>query len=100
MLEQLAEFQRRHGHCRVSIKHGNDRKLGVWVNNQRQIYRQGKLPAQRRKRLLALGVSLNPVGELWDATYKALVKFRREHGHINVSRDRRLRQWVNCQRML
>ncbi|HEY6167657.1 MAG TPA: helicase associated domain-containing protein, partial [Verrucomicrobiae bacterium] len=51
--EALQTFHRQHGHCRVSTR--QDCALAIWVNNQRQRHKDGKLPAAKFQQLDELG---------------------------------------------
>jgi hypothetical protein len=52
----LLAFRRKHGHCKVPIR-GTDRKLGLWVKNQRT--RKATLKPEREARLEAVGLIWN-----------------------------------------
>ena len=53
--EQLADFKKRFGHCTVPTQWAENRPLAHWMHNQRSYYRQGKLSAERIRRLEAIG---------------------------------------------
>ncbi len=51
----LVEYQRTHGHCRVSTLSKDDASLGKWVSTIRSYRKQGKLSEERIQRLTQLG---------------------------------------------
>jgi hypothetical protein len=51
----LIEYRRVHGNCRVPILSKDHASLGKWVSRMRGYRRQGKLSAERIRRLDALG---------------------------------------------
>lgn len=59
---ELTEFLRVHGHTPRVRVHGKLFLLGQWCNNQRYLWRQGKLTPDRVARLKALGLS-NPTAK-------------------------------------
>jgi hypothetical protein len=104
MFKRLAAFRRKHGHCRVPVRYGPDRRFGNWVSMQRQLALRRKLPASRRKRLLHLGVALAPLKAHWDMMAAGLAAFKRQHGHTAVpchwNEPHGLGGWVARQRHL
>ncbi len=102
MYDNLAEYRRAHGHCRVSTLCEEERALGNWVHTQRTFRRLGRLEAERIARLDAIGFTWDLRRELWDAMYAALVDYRREFGHCDVpqlwAENRKLGNWVMIQR--
>src|SRR4029450_2146483 len=54
--QELAAFKERFGSCDVPQDHAEDPQLGMWVSNQRQFRRRGKLSPDRLAKLEALGV--------------------------------------------
>ncbi len=102
MFGELADFQRVHGHCRISTLSDDNRALGVWVHTQRTLGKQGRLDPERVARLDAIGFTWDLLREQWDAMFVALQDFRRETGHCDVPqrwlRNRKLGNWVMVQR--
>lgn len=103
MYEQLAAFQREHGHCRVSTISKEHRKLGNWVRTLRMRRKKGDLSPEQIGRLDALGFTWDLWREQWESKFAALVKFKSMFGHCNVSQswayDRALGNWVVTQRL-
>ncbi len=60
----LKSFKEEHGHCHVPMHWKDDRKLGHWVNNQRQLYRKYKsgLPTSMNESRIEL---LEEIGFAW-----------------------------------
>ena len=63
MYGALAEYQRAHGHCRVSTLDKQHARLGNWVRTQRYARKKGKL-SEERIRLL------DQLGFVWEAPLK------------------------------
>ena len=98
----LCIFKKREGHCCPWHNHmeGNF-KLGQWVTVQR--YRQGFLPAERKRRLDAIGFVWDWRDRLWEQNFAALLKFKRREGHCCVPTFHqegkyKLGWWVSTQR--
>ena len=96
-----------HGNTCVPAAHVTDGgfNVGSWVHSQRQIYREGKLPAVRIVRLEALpGWTWDPVDDQWERGFAAVGAYSAEHGNARVPWDRvaddglRIGQWVASQR--
>jgi superfamily II DNA or RNA helicase len=60
MYVELEQYSHEHGNCNVSARSKTHVQLGTWVNNQRALYRRGKLSLTRKARLDALGFDWNP----------------------------------------
>ena len=98
----LSKFRARRGHCLPPRRYveGNF-KLGQWVSVQR--YREDLLPAERRRRLDAIGFVWNFKDYHWEQGFTALLKFKRREGHCCVpihhnEGNHRLGWWVSTQR--
>ena len=104
MFGRLAAFRKARGHGLVPVHYARNRKLGFWLSNQRQAAARGELRPERRRRLRALGVVFDVLAAQWEASYAALVEFKRRHGHTLVPREwkapRGLGGWVALQRHL
>jgi hypothetical protein len=103
--EQLVEFKRKNGHCRVPRKYQEDKSLGKWVDKQRQQFQSKNTIRndQRTKLLEELGFVWgvdNPVQ--WKKQYEKLVEFKQKNGHCLVptqyQEDVALGNWVSTQR--
>lgn len=56
--DELVQYKAQHGDCNVPTRWPDNRGLGVWVSNQRQLKKQGKLEPERER-------ILNEVGFNW-----------------------------------
>lgn len=120
MFTRLCKFKEQHGHANVSATYRDDPKLGTWVNNQRQRFRQGHLREDRKEKLVDIGLDMlektqdgkhggteetarqRAFNEQWKDMYERLLKFKQKHGHITVPRkyddDPQLAYWIGNQR--
>ena len=101
----LKKFQAREGHCRVPDAHVEGKiKLEVWVGTQRfRRNQKGRLSAEQKQRLDALGFVWNPLEKAWEDGFAALKKFKAREGHCRVPQLHkegtfRLGSWVGVQR--
>jgi len=107
MLDKLARFHRRFGHCRVPVDWAGTPSLSGWVKRQRRLKQQGMLRQDRWRHLQTLGldwkigVSLDP---RWEHSFQRLLQYRRRFGHCRVPaewvEDFKLGQWVVKMRRL
>ena len=58
--------------------------LGMWVQTQRQRYKDGKMDQERVRRLMELGFKWDCLDEDWEERYWLLAEFKEVHGHCNV----------------
>lgn len=105
---ELELFVQREGHAHVNseIVTARGYRLGNWVALQRQLARNSRLSAERRRRLEQLeGWSTDPRAELWEERYRELQEFVRREGHARVPDGyvtpggARLGAWTTTQRM-
>jgi len=85
---RLRRFVDEHGHARVA-RSCPDKKLYAFVQRVRKRKREGKLSAQQKRELKALGFSFDPFGEVspaWMRQYEALQRYHRRHGDCRVPR--------------
>ena len=85
---RLLEFQQRHGHYNVPFGDAFFR----WVQQHRLEHRRGILPAGVVRRLDAIGFEWTKgrrtgpkLEAAWARNFKALLQFKRKHGHTRVS---------------
>jgi hypothetical protein len=101
-LTELADYCKIHGHCNVP----RTSKLGAWVANQRHQYRmhlEGKrsqINLARCQELESLGFEWDILGSKWEDRLIELARFRKIHGHCNVTHNysKELGNWVGTQR--
>ena len=99
----LAAYRREHGNCFVPVATGDHARLAQWILTQRRARYQGKLSAERARRLDELGFSWEVSGmeSKWETQYEALVAYRRTHGDclVPLTGDHaRLARWAETQR--
>lgn len=110
MLEELRQFQAKHGHCRVPAGWSKNPVLANWVGVQRARKLKGKLSAERIEVLNSLGFAWR-LGEFsgnrspkeaWEEMLRRLIAFHAQHGHSTVPQvfpeDQKLGWWVTTQR--
>jgi hypothetical protein len=56
---QLEEFKREYGHCNVPRSYERNPQLGIWCNNHRPLFKNGKLSQDRIDKLNELGFEWN-----------------------------------------
>jgi len=85
----LARYRSEKGDCFVprSYETVEGAKLGRWIHTQRQVYSKGQLSEERAKRLEELGFVWDPMGEVWEANFDLLARYRTEMGDCFVPRS-------------
>ena len=100
--EALKVFKTTNNHCNVPAGYQEDKRLGSWVQMQRQAYKNNTLSANKIKLLNTIGFEWNPYEADWNRHYEALKVFKATNNHCNVSteyqHDKRLGSWVATQR--
>ena len=104
MYARLVVFRETQGHFRVYIR--SDKQLAIWVSNQRQEQRTGKLSPDRLDRLEAIGFPWQEQVQReredhWGEMYGQLLTFRQTYGHCRVTpktAPSQLLAWVRTQR--
>ena len=122
-VRELLDYGSRHeGDLSVPRKYDINPALGLWVNRQRSLQRQGQLPEDRQKKLEDIGFSWRHGGKLapsstkrstnrtathdrkWLRQYAKLVAYHLEKGDCLVparyDQDESLGHWVVAQRSL
>lgn len=59
-------------------------RLGAWINGQRTLHAQKRLPAGRAAALESLDMVWSPSEELWQSVYAAACAYHASHGHLAV----------------
>ncbi|CAB9511620.1 helicase [Seminavis robusta] len=100
--DAIVEYKEAHGDTIVPTDYPENRKLGSWVDTQRQKQKNGVLRPDRKERLDGIGFVWDALEHTWEAQYDALVKYKEEHGDTLVPRDnpenKELGFWVDNQR--
>jgi glycerol-3-phosphate cytidylyltransferase-like family protein len=115
MFNQLLEFKKKHGHVKIPQKYNENRKLGIWVTNWRNKYREYKRTngqkgdPERMKCLESIGL-VNDIStgdenarvpySAWDVMFNQLLEFKQKHGHVTkvsqqYDENKKLGRWVN-----
>lgn len=104
MYQQLKEFSKREGHCKVTA--GQDNKLASWLSRQRMLRRRS-IPGNREITKEQIGL-LEELGivweaadydEMWEQKFDELQSYADANGHCRVPRlSGPLRTWVAKQR--
>ncbi|WP_231911662.1 DEAD/DEAH box helicase [Chlamydia suis] len=100
---ELKRFREEHGHCKVPVGYPQNLSLGVWVSNQRVVFKKGKLSEDKIARLKELGFVWDVFEEVWEKNFLELKRFQEEHGHCKVPerypQNPDLGSWVSNQRV-
>ena len=107
--DELVAYKAEHGDCNVPQNYEANKTLGHWVNNQRTVFRNGKLSNVRVKSLNVIGFVWEPLkqnkevwNDVWTAHYDDLVTYKAENGNCNVPQNyeanKSLGNWVHNQR--
>src|SRR5579859_5422298 len=104
--EELKEFKKSYGHCNVPIKWKPNKKLAVWVSEQRLREKNSGLLPERKKRLDKIGFSwsedlTDQYEAHWLSMFTKLKKYKSKYGHtVITSKDRDLKMWAMSQRIM
>ena len=105
--DELLDFLKKHGHCRVPRNHKEYNGLASWVKRQRYQYKlrkEGKpsfLTDERVAVLDRLGFVWDSHGSVWETRFQELQEFHRQFGHSNVPYNygnAKLASWIKAQR--
>ena len=111
MFKELREYRKINGHCKVPQK-GSNPKLGKWVANQKQAYKNVKtgkkglkIPQERINKLDGIdfywGKAFAPPAS-WNEQFEELEKFKKIMGHCNITinptNPSPIAKWVSIQR--
>jgi superfamily II DNA or RNA helicase len=82
----LLRYVNQHGHPLVPQSYTVDGyRLGSWLNEQRQTFREGKLDPDRKRRLEELpGWTWEPKAAMWEEGFSHLLRYVDQHGHARV----------------
>ena len=106
--DELKEYHNKFGHCNVPNRFIPNKKLGIWVRNQRSQFKKSQLgkhtplSSSRIVLLKKLGFEFNYLDAQWNRRYCELKQFKESHGHCNVPHrykaNIQLGEWVGTQR--
>jgi superfamily II DNA or RNA helicase len=98
MLSKVKEFKRLNGNFVFPHKTA----LSAWAIDQRILRRKKQLDPAHERALNEIGFDWEPISNRWERMFKALLDFKQQHGHVNVSQKSReypkLAAWVAKQR--
>lgn len=107
-IEELLEFKRQHGHCRVPPTYQENKALAQWVLNLRQNYRLREemrlvvLSQQRMDELEQHGFEWDTRILKWADRLEELREYAKDNGHIRVPKhyeqNPQLGRWTSTQR--
>ena len=66
-----------------NYRSNSDFPLGIWIQRQRSLYKNNKIPDGRIKRLTDIGMNWNP--DNWEHRFDLVRQYYEEHGNINIS---------------
>ncbi|GJM63719.1 helicase associated domain-containing protein [Persicobacter diffluens] len=98
-MEKLLEYKDKYGTTHVSQTlwpRGSDLyKLSRFVNEQRRLYKENRIPLERIKRLEDIGFSWNVLEDYWEKMFLKMKRFHKKNGHFNVpTSDKKLYAWM------
>ncbi len=104
MFQALCDYNNEHHTLNVpiKIKAKNGQNLYLWISRQRELYKQGKLTAERTEKLKNIGFELDPP-DLWEMNFQAAKAYFEENGDLNIPDDYKeaggnLRGWLTRQK--
>ena len=108
--KRLLRYKEEHGDCNVIASYG-DKSLVSWVACQRKAYFKKKRSMVEYRTSMLQDVGFTWSGFIhisqraWDTRFDALVRFKKEHGHVDVPYEcvyegSKLGYWVCTQRSL
>jgi len=102
MLERLAAFRKRFGHCDASTRDPRNAVLGRWVAAQRHKRKRDRLTPAQIARLDAVGLVWSPVANVWEVMFGQLRAYASKHGDCNIPEhyapNQKLASWAHSQR--
>ncbi|MDD3401838.1 MAG: Helicase associated domain protein [Hespellia sp.] len=97
--QALNEYLEMEGHFPARKEIACDLHLGDWCSVQRAQYKKGILPAERIKKLEAIGFSWDVLEDKWNTNYCALCQYVEKQGSLPRSCDNRpLYNWIKLQK--
>ena len=105
---EIVEYKRVYGNCKVPHNWPQNIKLAKWVKRQRYQYklmtkgRHSTMSLDRFSLLQSIGFVWDAQGSFWEEKFSELYQFYKNHGHTNVPGDYQkhssLYSWVKNQR--
>lgn len=101
--QELAAYKQQHDNCLVSYEGDENKALASWISSQRTSRKDGKLNADRIKRLDELGFVWDTSELVWETQFQELVSYKQQHDDCLIphnSENKELARWVGSQRTL
>ena len=102
--EAACKYKKKYGDLKIPVAYVSENgiKLGTWFRHQMDIGE--RLPAEKKEKLLALGVSFEKT-DAWEEKYVLLKRYYDEHGDLKMPANYVvngiwLAKWVNEQRQI
>ena len=105
MFAELLRYKEKHGHTNVppgrAYKEHPHPELAGWVNKQRTAHAKGRLPADRKDRLDAVGFIWNVKDAAWETMFAELKLHKEQFGDCNITRaeNPKLYNWMMQQKV-
>ncbi|NQY43134.1 MAG: Helicase associated domain protein [Legionellales bacterium] len=100
--KELAQYRKDNGDCNFSRVYPKNKELGVWVCEQRRLYKKGTLAQDKVDMLEKIGFVWDFAEAAWMTRYKELIQYRKENEDCDVpyrySKNKELGTWVRWQR--
>jgi len=103
MYDQLCAYKARNGHCLVPLNYAPNKSLGIWVLEERQVYKkkEPRLDSYRIQKLNGIGFVWNAREHSWMKMYEELKLFQQTNKNTVVQQKEKtnqLSQWVDHRR--
>lgn len=87
--ENAKAYYRHNGNLRISRRYCTEsgEPLGLWIQAQRNKYKNGKLKAGQIEQLEKIGMNWEPVMDDWSCNYKKVKAFYEENGSLNLPKE-------------
>lgn len=69
-----------------NYRSNTDFPLGIWIQRQRNTYKNNKISDERIRRLEEIGINWNP--NSWEHRFDLVKRYYEEHGNINISQKK------------
>ena len=81
---RLKAYRAKNGHCLVPRNWKEDPNLSIWINQQRNYYKIGRIDQERVCRLNELGFVWDVLQWQWEQRFRELKAFKKRFGHCRV----------------
>ena len=86
--ELAKKYYLEHGNLSISCNcvSENEEKLYIWISNQRQMYKKGKLSQDKINLLNSIGMKWDVLDSQWNKMYELASEYYQEYGKLDVPR--------------